>query len=1002
VLVCARCGQKNPEGARFCNSCGAPFESTALAREQRKTVSVVFCDVTGSTELGESTDPEALRALLARYFERMKAIVEAHGGSVEKFIGDAVMAVFGVPVAHEDDALRACRAAVEMRGAWPKLGINGRIGVNTGEVVTGTAERLATGDAVNVAARLEQAAQPGEVLIGGATLALVRAAVDVDDERRLELKGKAEPVPAYPLLAVTGEVVRRVSAPMVGRERELQGLRDAFARAVADRSCQLFTILGSAGVGKSRLVVEFLAPLGGRVVRGRCLSYGEGITYWPVVEILKQLGTLPEGVPARPLLSLLGETDASVSADEIAWGFRKLLEQEAQTQPLVVVFDDLHWAEETLFDLVEHIADLSRDVPILLLCMARPDLLERRPSWGGGKWNAATVLLEPLDAAETDRLFAELGDVPQELHERIVRVAEGNPLFLEEMLAFVRDSGSTTVEVPPTIHALLAARLDQLDPAERSVLESGSVEGRTFHRGAVAALADGDGSVDQRLVALVRKELVRPDRPQLPGDDAYRFRHLLIRDAAYDALPKAVRADLHKRFADWLEEHGIGLIELDEVLGYHLEQTHRYLMELGKTDPRVAGRAGERLAAAGLRAMEREDLPAARSLLGRAVELLPDDRSLRRQLLVDLGYAQIDAGQIEQAREAFDEALEAARRARDDSTTARARVGQLMYESMRPASDRDILEEVRRQIPTLDAADDDWGLAEAWEFAGTLEAYLGRTRAAGDLWERARECAQTSGHHRIQQRVEATQVMQEAWGHMPADEGIRKCERLLAQAEGTALEPFLLGALALYRSLRGDFSAARQDVQRGRILLTEFGNHLMAGASGMVEAQIELAANDPVAAEAVARESYETLANFGEQAFRSTVGCYLAEALRQQGLDTEAERIAIEASAMTSVEDFITHARSLTTRALVLARRGEVEAAQRLAREAVSLTAESDSFAEHGHALTALADVLELAGRREEATALLHEALHRYERKEARAPAQRVRERLAAIQQTQA
>ena len=618
--VCVTCGRANPEGARFCNACAAPLGGLA-AREQRKTVTVVFCDVTGSTQLGESTDPEALRALLARFFERMRRIVEAHGGVVEKFIGDAVMAVFGVPAAHEDDALRACRAAVEMRAAFPDLGITGRIGVNTGEVVTGTEERLATGDAVNVAARLEQAAQPGEVLVGAGTLGLVRGRVDLGDERRLELKGKAEPVRAYPLFALRGEPERRFSTAMVGRRRELQGLRDAFARAEADRSCQLFTVLGSAGVGKSRLVAEFLAELDVQVVRGRCLSYGEGITYWPVVEILKQLAGLPEGEATRPLRSLLGESEEPASAQEIAWGFRKLLEQEAQAGPLVCVLDDLHWGEETLFDLVEHVADLSREAPLLLLCMGRPELLERRPSWGGGKWNAATVLLEPLDAGETEQLLSELGEVPDELHARIVQVAEGNPLFLEEMLALVRDSGGEEVEVPPTIQALLAARLDQLEPGERFVLERGSVEGRTFHRGAVAALSDSDGSIDQRLVALVRKQLVRPDRPQLAGDDAYRFRHLLIRDAAYDALPKAIRAELHRRFAEWLAGHGQDLVELDEILGYHLEQAARYLNELGREDRELATDAGERLAVSGRRAFWRGDPRAAAVLLERALSL---------------------------------------------------------------------------------------------------------------------------------------------------------------------------------------------------------------------------------------------------------------------------------------------------------------------------------------------------------------------------------------------
>src|SRR5689334_17268101 len=301
---------------------------TTVPREVRKTVTVLFCDITGSTALGESTDPEALRALLAQYFDRMKAIVESHGGVVEKFIGDAVMALFGAPVAHEDDALRACRAAVEMRDAFPGLGLEGRIGVNTGEVVTGTEELLATGDAVNVAARLEQAAAPGDVLIGSRTLALVAAAVDVESVDPLTLKGKSEPVAAYRLLAAAGTPERLFSTPMIGRELELQQVRDAFALAVRDRACRLVTVLGSAGVGKSRLAAEFLAGTDARIVRGRCVSYGDGITYWPVVEILKQAGTLPAGDAARPLRGLLGESDEIASAREIACGFRTLLEQE--------------------------------------------------------------------------------------------------------------------------------------------------------------------------------------------------------------------------------------------------------------------------------------------------------------------------------------------------------------------------------------------------------------------------------------------------------------------------------------------------------------------------------------------------------------------------------------------------------------------------------------------------------------------------------------------------
>ena len=552
----------------------------------------------------------------------MKGIVEAHGGTVEKFIGDAVMAVFGVPRLHEDDALRACRAAVEMRAAFSDLGINGRIGVATGEVVTGTAERLATGDAVNVAARLEQAAAPGEVLIGAETLALARDAVAAEPVEPLTLKGKAEPVPAFRLVSAHDELARSFATPMVGRETELRRLRDAFAQAVHDRSCQLFTVLGSAGVGKSRLAAEFLAAIDARVVRGHCLSYGEGITYWPVVEIIKQLAALPEGDAAVPIRSLLGESDAATSAEEIAWGFRKLIEEQAHERPIVCVVDDLHWAEETLLDLVEHIADLSRDAPILLLCMARAELLEKRPTWGGGKWNSTTVLLEPLDAAETELLLDELGGVESGLRERIATAAEGNPLFMEEILALVRASGDGEISVPPTIQALLAARLDQLDPAERAVLERGSVEGHLFHQSAVQALANGE-PLTPRLIALVRKQLVRPDTPQFAGEEAFRFRHLLIRDAAYDALPKAVRADLHERFAGWLEERGADLVELDEILGHHLEQAARYKAELEQPDTVLAGRAAERLAAAGRRALARGDEHAAVSLLERSLEFAP-------------------------------------------------------------------------------------------------------------------------------------------------------------------------------------------------------------------------------------------------------------------------------------------------------------------------------------------------------------------------------------------
>ena len=602
---------------------------------QRKTVSVLFCDVAGSTSLGESVDPEALRALLARYFERMKSIVERHGGSVEKFIGDAVMAVFGVPVAHEDDSLRAVRAAAEMRKALPELGVQARIGLNTGEVVPGTEERLATGDAVNVAARLEQAAPPGEVLLGEATLALLRDAVEVEPLESLALKGKADAIRAYRLLHLREAPERRHETPFVGRGRELALIGETWERALSERRCELLTIVGEAGVGKSRLTAEALASLDATLVRGRCLPYGEGITYWPVVEVLKQLDALPpEEAAASAIRSLLGTSDAPTSAEEIAWAFRKTLEHVARDRPLAVVFDDIHWGEETFLDLVEHVALLSAGAPILLVCMARPELVDRRHAW------PVALRLEPLPAEDVDQLIPDR--IGGSLRERMSQAAGGNPLFVVEMLAMAGPEARGVV-VPPTLQALLAARLDQLASAERTVLERGAVEGEIFHRGAVQALTPDEPQVTPRLAALVRKELIRPDRAQLPGEDGFRFRHLLIRDAAYDALPKAARADLHTRFASWLETHGTGLVELDEILGYHLEQALHYRAELGlDRDAELAASARRRLTAAGGRAYVRQDYSAALSLLGRAAALVPPGEvDVRLEIqLVDVLFGQ--------------------------------------------------------------------------------------------------------------------------------------------------------------------------------------------------------------------------------------------------------------------------------------------------------------------------------------------------------------------------
>ena len=512
--VCATCGRESPDDFGFCPGCGAALTAVP-AREVRKVVTVLFCDLTGSTAIGERTDPEALRALMNRYYDTARGVLERHGGTVEKFVGDAVMAVFGIPVASEDDALRATRAAVELRDVVQELGLDARIGVNTGAVVAGEGDTLVTGDAVNVAARLEQAAGAGEILLGEDTLRLVRDAVTTEP-LELTLKGKSGSVPAYRLQALDAQGVglaRRLERPMIGRERERARLRSDFDDVVATSGCRLFTLIGPAGIGKSRLVADFLEHVvdgSATVAGGRALSYGEGITYWPLVEMLVHLGIEPsEAIRSSP-----AETQLAT---------RALLEERARDRPLVLVMDDLHWAEEPMLDLVEHVVDWSRAAPILVLCVARPELLDVRPGWGGGKLNATSILLEPLADAEArrlaDGLLADL-ELDGETRARILATAQGNPLFLEEMAALAREADGT-VDVPPTIRALLQARLDALNHDERVVVDRGAVEGQVFHRGAVTALAPGDAAGRRpRPTPLARPQGGCPTRPR--GDPGRR------------------------------------------------------------------------------------------------------------------------------------------------------------------------------------------------------------------------------------------------------------------------------------------------------------------------------------------------------------------------------------------------------------------------------------------------------------------------------------------------
>jgi len=933
-------------------------------------VTVLFCDVVGSTALGESVDPEALQGLLARYFERMSGIVETHGGSVEKFIGDAVMAVFGVPVAHEDDALRACRAAVEMRDVLPELGVEGRIGVNTGEVLAGTEERLATGDAVNVAARLEQAAEPGEVLIGGETLGLVGSAVEVGEERRLELKGKSEPVASYPLVAVREAAERSHASRFVGRERELQQLADAWDRALAGPRCELVTIVGDPGVGKSRLVAEALEQLDARIARGRCLSYGDGITYWPVIEVVKQLHARPDDEHAAVAISsLLGESETFAGTDEIAWAFRKLLEAQA---PLVVCFDDIQWGEETFLELVESTALLSAGAALLLVCLARPELLDRRPGW------PAVLRLEPLPENEAGALVGSA--VPDELRERIVRASGGNPLFLTEMAA-LSDADGGEIEVPATLRALLVARLDQLDEAERSVLERGAVEGELFHRGTVQALAPEETEVTPRLAALVRRDLVRPDQPMLPSEDAYRFRHLLIRDAAYEALPKATRAELHRRFAEWLEEHGRSLVELDEILGYHLEQAVLYLAELGRPDASLAEAASRRLAAAGERARWRADADAAHSLLGRAVKLVeqPDVH-----LEIAFAMSHVAARDAEQLLE------EAAQTADSRADAGGAALARGLAAQMRLWTGEASIEEAEElglaALPLLEKKQDYAGLAQMWfALAYATYNYAHRSEQMVHATEMARRYETLAGrpHH----RSDGLRGMALLFGPRPVVEVQRELEAFDSTARVELMRAILLAMSDRVDDARLLASGA---AERAR----EVG---LAWQPDLAEIEGIAGCHDAAAEYIGLWLDYDRNRGLtGNFAFSLA---WQGHELALAGRFEEAEQRVEQAREYPGSSPG-TKALWRQVMALVNASRGEHAAAEKLAREALTYIGESDSPADQAHAYCDFAVVLEAAGRRDEATAAWQEALERYERKGIVPLARRVRQRLAALDPT--
>jgi predicted ATPase/class 3 adenylate cyclase len=1041
MKTCGSCGVENPDIARFCLACGTQLAEARPPQEMRKVVTIVFSDLKGSTSLGEALDSEALREVMTRYFDAMRGELERHGGVIEKFIGDAVMAVFGLPRLHEDDALRAVRAAAGMQAALEELNVEldrvygvqlaNRTGVNTGEVVAGdpaTGQRLVTGDAVNVAARLEQAAGEREVLLGELTYRLVRDGVDVEEVEPLTLKGKSEPVPAYRLLGVreASEADTRRGTPLVGRRNELRVLEAALDDATVDRKPRLVTIVADAGVGKSRLTAELLRLVADRTLAltGRCLPYGDGITFWPVAEAVRthagildddgaaeartKLSALAdktgEGVTAR-LASAIGLTHEPFPVEELFWAVRRLLAQLAQTKPVVFVVEDIHWAEPTMLNLIEHLAQAIDDAPVLIVCPTRPDLMEENPGWGMGD-RTTVIELQPLDAAESRTMIEALldGDVlDPNLLERVASASEGNPLFAEQLLRMLTDEGAierrdgvweatgdlSEIHVPPTIQALLASRLDALANDERSVIEPASVVGYVFAEAAVTALTPPEISprVPGELATLAQKHLTRPLED---GDEgAHRFHHIMIRDTAYDGILKRARADLHARFVAWADVANRDRSgEFEEILGYHLEQAWTYLSELGPLDDRgreLGEDGASRLASAGRRAFTRGDIPGAANLLGRAAALLPEDHPEHIRLLPEHGEALLMTGRYDEAAAVLDEA--ATHAGAMPAAAARASLVRMLVRLRTGDSEGWRHDTVDRQIAAakdvFEVEGDESGLAMAYRLLAWSAGTACRFGDAADASARAIEHAQRAGDVRQERHAATAYAGAALLGPTAVDDAIGRCEASLEQTAGhRQSEGNILAILAALYAMQGVFDRARNLADRARLLLRELGLESDVARADMEAWRVEMFAGDVESAEVKIRAAYEALAAMGEKYFLSTVAGLLAQTLLERHAPLpEVEALVDQSRELATPDDVDAQALWRCAQGRVLARQGAFDEAEALVREALDSLATTDATLFQLGARMDYAEILTAAGKTDDARAVYEDARELAERK---------------------
>src|SRR5215204_5130566 len=928
---------------------------------ERKLATVLFVDLVDSTALVTGADPEVVRRRVQTFFERVSHCVVIHGGIVEKFAGDAVMAAFGIPQSHEDDAERAVRAGLAIMDAVDELELQARAGIESGEVVADDSDStFATGEAVTLAARLQQAGEPGQLLIGPAAHRLTLGRVEVEDVGPVDLKGLDKQIWAWRALSANGDgaLPQAQQAPLVGRDSELDLLTNTYERALRDKRAHLFTIYGEPGVGKSRLAHDFSEALeGATVLSGRSLPYGEGVTYWPLAEMVKSAAGIVDDDPLdvaieklrvccedEVVADLLGLASGVLEAvhsersqQEIAWAAREWAQRMAQEQPLVLVFEDIHWAEEPLLELIEHLATWVREAPLLLVSLARPELLDIRPGWGGGRVRATAIELEPLGESDSEELVDALmtgGELSEDDRRLLLEKTEGNPLFLEETVRMLAEDGTAGIgRIPDTLQALIAARIDRLGPEPKALLQ--------------------------------RAAVLDEPRSSITSEAAYRFKHVLIREVAYSGLSKSDRAEHHARFAEWLKEHAGE--ELLEIRAFHLDRATGLLAELDGAAPvELQREAAEALTEAGLRAFAREANRSARQLFVRAAELEP---TLRRRYLAARAADRLsDLPTVSREMEGV---CKAAAEAGDGWTQGRALVTLAEAAVLREADVTGAEKMIEQALGVLEP-DDLTGRFRALRAQATIAWTRGDLAKEARVMEEAIYLARQAGRKDFESEA-ADELASVYLARLELDRAEPLIEQAIllaeesgsAEARGRALR--FAGQLHLYRR---ELDAADTALDSAREYLAEAGAAWTLGRTLNYSAWVARHKGDPSKAERLYRESIRILAPLEDRATLCESQRGLAELLLVQGRADEAERFALASRETVGPHDITSLSTTTMSLGLVRAAQGLDEEAEALLREAYEKIAASEHRMHQVETLEALIQFLRDRDRDDEAAEL--------------------------------